>query len=329
MDELHQPSDTQEHANAIIGWIGALAVRLIVPGWIFYGAFTKALGASPKSLPRTILDAGSAVGFADHLHLLLAILVAIEFAFIGVMLFIPKLARRAAILMLSIFLVVLIIAMARGETSCGCLGDHSFSPLVMFIIDACLLLCVIFCKPKVSKCRMNRGKNGKIAATLFTLFAWIFTFSSIFYANEKQHNDLNHVHLPASWYPQDVSTWVGQSVDAIDLFTWVQDWPNDIHEGKQYIIFYARTCDHCQHLLYEYFSFDVQIPTTLVAIPEASDGFFTEGVLENPCFECKETELPIGVDWIIGTPLVVAIENGIVKCANENEEYENPQCLIW
>ena len=152
----------------------------------------------------------------------------------------------------------------------------------------------------------------------------IFTFNSIFYSLEK-----NNSNLPASWYPKDVSQWVGQSIDEIDLFSWVSSWPYDIHEGKQYVIFYARTCDHCQSLLYEHFSFDVRIPTTLVAIPEAKDGFFTEGVLENPCFDCKETELPIGVDWIIGTPLVVAIENGIIKCAVENEEAEIPICLIW
>ena len=54
-----------------------------------------------------------------------------------------------------------------------------------------------------------------------------------------------------------------------------------------------------------------------------------ESGFDNPCFDCDETELPIGVDWIIGTPLVVAIENGIIKCAVENEEAETPICLIW
>ena len=320
MDETKKASK----GNVFFGWVGALLVRLIVPSWIFFGAYTKAADASPKSLPRTILDAGSAIGFADHLHLLLAILTAIEFVFVGVMFFVPKLARTAAIVMLSTFLVVLIIAISRGETSCGCLGDHSLAPWTMFIIDASLLVGIILCKPRHSKSYLNNGKYALIGASVFILVAWIFTFNSIFYSLEK-----NNSNLPASWYPQDVSQWVGQSIDEIDLFSWVSSWPYDIHEGKQYVIFYARTCDHCQSLLYEHFSFDVRIPTTLVAIPEAKDGFFTEGLLENPCFDCKETELPIGVDWIIGTPLVVAIENGIVKCANENEEYESPQCLNW
>jgi hypothetical protein len=320
MDETeHNPK-----VNVITRWIGTLLVRLIVPAWIFFGAFTKASGATPKSLPRTILDAGSAIGFADHLHLLLAILTAIEFAFVGVMLFVPKLARTAAVVMLSTFLVVLIVAISRGETSCGCLGDHSLAPWTMFIIDASLLLAIIVFKPRISNCHMNKGARAPIAAGFFIFFAWTFTFSSIFYSVEKNDNN-----LPDSWYPQDVSAWVGQSIDTIDLFGWVANWPQDIHNGKQYVIFYAKTCDHCESLLYLDTFFDLRVPTTLVAIPEAKEGFFTEGLFDNPCFNCKETELPIGVDWIIGTPLVVAIENGIVQCANENEEYESPQCLNW
>jgi len=327
MNETHQPPNTppsEFSGNAITGWVGALLVRFIVPAWIFFGAFTKASGATPKSLPRTILDAGSAIGFADHLHLLLAILTAIEFAFVGVMLFVPKLARTAAVVMLSTFLVVLIVAIARGETSCGCLGDHSLAPWTMFIIDASLLLAIIVFKPRMSRCNKSKTKRGLVGSSVFILVAWIFTFSSIFYSVEKNDNN-----LPDSWYPQDVSAWVGQSIDTIDLFGWVANWPQDIHNGKQYVIFYAKTCDHCESLLYLDTFFDLRVPTTLVAIPEAKEGFFTEGLFDNPCFNCKETELPIGVDWIIGTPLVVAIENGIVQCANENEEYESPQCLNW
>jgi len=321
--------ETQQHpkSNVVTGWVGALLVRLIVPAWIFFGAYTKASGATPKSLPRTILDAGSAIGFADHLHLLLAILSAIEFAFVGVMLFVPKLARTAAVVMLSTFLVVLIVAIFRGEKSCGCLGDHSLAPWTMFIIDASLLIAIILIKPRMNKCYWGKGNRGLIGSTVFILAAWIFTFSSIFYSIEKIEK--NDTSLPNSWYPQDVSAWVGQSIDTIDLFGWVAIWPQDIHVGKQYVIFYAKTCDHCENLLYLDTFFDLRIPTTLVSIPESKEGFFTEGLFENPCFDCKETELPIGVDWIIGTPLVVAIENGVVQCANENEEYESPQCLNW
>jgi hypothetical protein len=93
------------------------------------------------------------------------------------------------------------------------------------------------------------------------------------------------------------------------------------------VIFYSLTCDHCEALLWEYFEF-LTVPTTLVAIPQSTDGFNYDGAFENPCMDCDTTELLIGTDWIIGTPLLVAIDNGIVKCATENENYEAPACLV-
>ena len=102
----------------------------------------------------------------------------------------------------------------------------------------------------------------------------------------------------------------------------------DLHVGKQYVVFYSLTCDHCEALMYAYFEFPT-IPTTLVAIPQSTAGFNYDGAFENPCFDCNKTELKVGPDWIIGSPLVVALENGVIRCVTENEDYEAPACLIW
>ena len=324
MNETQDPASKQ---SSLIGLIGALLVRLIIPAWIFVGAFTKAQGATPKSLPRSILDGGGVLGIEDH-HLLLLVLVAIEFFFVAVMLFIPRIARLAAVTMLGTFLVVLCIEMFvyGNYESCGCLGEHSLSPVIMFTIDFALLLGVLICKPKEISCPICSGNRGVIGAVLFILLSWGFTTNSILSA--KQNTSGTNTNLPASWYPEKLYTWIGQSVDDIELFSWVQ-WPEDIHQGKQYIIFYGRSCDHCEALLYMHFEFDLRAPTTLVAIPEAKDGFIGDSEFNNPCMECSETELPIGVDWIIGTPMVIAVEDGIIRCAIEGEESENPACLIW
>jgi hypothetical protein len=232
--------------------------------------------------------------------------------------------------MLSIFLLVLCIEIYNGALSCGCLGEHSLDPKIMFAIDFSLLLGVILCTPRPSRFALNeRVTVGMIFAVIFFIpGAWIFTFVSIYNA-KNLGNSITEGNLPASWYPRDLSSWSGKSINDIDVFSFVESWPHDLSEGKQYVIFYGRNCDHCEALLYMHFEFDLRAPTTIVAIPESIEGFIGEDAFENPCFDCDETELPIGVDWIIGTPLVVAIENGIIKCAVENEEAEIPICLIW
>ena len=328
---MSETNSTAPKQSVFIGWLGALLVRLFVPAWIIFGAYSKLQGATPKSLPRSILDAGGVIGFQDH-YLLLAILVAIEFVFIGFMLFSPKLARVTAISILSIFLVVLAVEMfAYGNyESCGCFGEKSLAPTTMFAIDFALLLGIVIFKPRTSKCALNKNSRSVILITIFVIATWAYTFSSIMSKKPDTSNAGNNsqTSLPSSWYPKNISSWIGKSVDNIELFSWVTKWPHDIHDGKQYIIFYSLTCDHCEALLYSHFEFPTT-PTTLVAIPESTEGFNRDGAFENPCFDCYKTELPVGPDWIVGTPLVVAIENGIVKCATENEDYEAPTCLMW
>lgn len=328
MSELKATDPTQ---SVVIGWLGALLVRAFVPAWIIFGAYSKIQGATPKSLPRSILDAGGVFGFEDH-YFLLALLIAVEFVFIGFMLFSPKLARISAIIILTIFLIVLCVEMFvyGNYESCGCFGEKSLAPTTMFAIDFALLLGIVICKPRKSRCALNVGKRSAILITIFITATWIYTFSSIMVKKPMpvRDGDNTQLTLPSSWYPKDIGSWVGKSVDDLKLFEWVKEWPHDIHTGKQYVVFYSLTCDHCEALFYNHFEFPTT-PTTLVAIPESTDGFNYDGAFDNPCFDCAKTELPVGPDWIIGTPLVVAIDNGIVKCAVENEDSEAPICLMW
>ena len=154
----------------VIGWIGAVLIRLVVPAWIIFGALQKAIGGTPKSLPRSILDAGSKLGIHDH-FLVLATLVSVEFFFVAFMLFSPKLAKRAGIVMLGAFLVVLCVEMFGygNYESCGCFGDKSLSPMAMFAIDFALLLGIIFIPPRQS----NRAQNHR-GRSLILVFSFSF-----------------------------------------------------------------------------------------------------------------------------------------------------------
>jgi hypothetical protein len=117
-------------------------------------------------------------------------------------------------------------------------------------------------------------------------------------------------------------------IATIDLLRWTPGLP-DLSKGRHYVIYYSRVCDHCHELLLAQFEFDLPAPTVLVAMPESPEGFETEGLLENPCTDCTMLELPVGVDWLMSPPLVIAIENGVVQCAQEGEDAWEPECLPW
>ena len=82
-------------------------------------------------------------------------------------------------------------------------------------------------------------------------------------------------------------------------------------------------------LLEFHFAFGEIAPTTLIAIPESKSGFETEGLLDQPCLDCTELELPVGTDWLMTPPVLVAIEDVVVQCAKEAEDSEAPECLLW
>ncbi len=299
--------------------IGALLVRVIVPAWIITGAAFKISAATPKLLPRSVLQAGEAIGFSDH-FLLLSLLASIELAAAAVMICIARRARLAAICMLGVFVLVLVIELINGASSCGCLGTFSPPPAAMLALDLALLVGVVCCVAPVAT---GSAVKGTAIAVVLATVATVGTFVIVGQSRPTQRD------LPASWYPRDVSAWIGQSFASIDLHGWVASWPADITTGQQYVIFYGRACEHCEALLYSHFGMGARVPTTLVAVPETANGFLEDGQLDHPCFDCAETRLVFGVDWIITTPLVIALEDGIVRCAVEGEDPESPACLQW
>jgi hypothetical protein len=331
------------------GTIGLILVRVLVPLWVLSGALFKITERSPKLLPKNFIQQVEGIGL--DLYLVLAVLIAIEFAAVAVMLLVPRLARAAAIFMLGAFCLVLLNEMRAGNLeSCGCLGAASPPPWMMLIIDFILLLGVVVFKPH--PLRLASTRTAWTIVTGCVLIGSGFSFGLVLseagpgqvatiepglVATLPNTQDKDATapapaattpRLPA-YYVLDTSDWVGQKIRDIDLITYLPDLPDTIDDGRQYLIFFSRTCDHCQMLLEMYFGFGSPVPTTLVAIPESKSGFSTEGMLDNPCTDCALLELPVGTDWLMTPPILIAIEDGVVQCAKEGEDSEMPECMPW
>ena len=320
--------------------LGLILVRCIVPLWITAGAVTKLQERSPKLLPEHLRELIESAGM--DLHVALSIFLSIEFAAVAVMVLIPRLSRMTAVLMLGVFCVVLLYEMFNGNvTSCGCLGSVSPPPWLMLSIDAFLLVLVAALPVRPLKLASDRVAWG--LATVLAVALGIISFGRVLGGAQGVqvvvHPEGTHdsgastaasseLSLPA-YYSLDVSDWAGRKASEVDLISWVQHLPDSIHTGQQYLIFYSRTCEHCYELLLEHFSYDPPAPTILVAIPESVDGFIVDGAMENPCADCNEFELPVGVDWLRTPPVVVALENGVIICAKEAEDMLMPECLPW
>ncbi|HJN80514.1 MAG: hypothetical protein QF781_09015 [Phycisphaerales bacterium] len=317
------------------GWMGLVLVRFLVPLWVLAGATTKLVERSPKLLPEHLRGLLENIGL--DLHIALSIFLTIEFAAIAVMVLVPRLARITAVFMLGVFSLVLLYEIFNGNvTSCGCLGSISPPPWLMLSIDLGLLILVAALPVRPLQLASERVAWG--LATILAVALGIVSFTRVVGGAtgvriiiEPSSNEVNPpqtAQLPA-YYSLDTSDWPGQRTEDIDLISWIPNLPDSINDGQQYLILYSRTCEHCHELLLEHFSFDPPAPTTLVAIPESVDGFIEDGQLENPCIDCAELDMPVGVDWLMTPPVVIAIEDGVIRCAQEAEDGMMPQCLPW
>ncbi|MFM7052843.1 MAG: MauE/DoxX family redox-associated membrane protein [Planctomycetota bacterium] len=90
--------------------------------------------------------------------------------------------------------------------------------------------------------------------------------------------------------------------------------PADLLSGRWIVIYYREDCDHCHDLLSAYFTGKLPVRTLLVAIPDTDPA----NALDNPCDDCVKATLIKGPNYVIGTPVVVAINDGAIECVIEN-----------
>lgn len=335
-DDIDTTTQAQQGPAALIG---LMLCRFVVPLWVLMGATAKLVEASPRLLPEHLRKLIEGVGV--DLHTALIVFVLIEFIAVAVMVLIPKFARPTAVFMLGSFCLVLIWEMVNGNlTDCGCLASISPPPWLMLTVDAALLiaLCAL---PVPQRLRVD-ARIGWAGVTLVAVAAATVAIvhvpgSAVVVEQDPDADDPEagdtasapRQVLPA-YYQPDISAWAGRRAEHVDLIRWTSGLPDDLNEGKRYLIYFSRTCEHCHELLLMHFEFDLPAPTTIIAMPESVEGFVEDGLLENPCLDCgPELELPVGVDWLMTPPIVIAIEDGIVRCAREAEDAFEPTCLLW
>jgi len=341
--------------------LGFLMCRIVVPLWILTGVVFKLSAVTPKKLPGTMVDIAMEQGI--DLFQLLWVLVSLEIFAAAVLFFVGRLARPMAIWMLTCFCAILLWEISTGAENCGCLGPASPPPWVMLAIDGGMLLLVLLGgRPYGSNAGFIRPLIMMAAATAIgtgIAFWRIDPLSSDDIVTEDDttadasaddNPDDPAAEPPAPiaagngpWpappkrprlYSPDVGAWEGKHLTKIPLMQWVTGWPEEILDGRAYVIVYSKSCGHCQSFLEMNFAAGAWENTVLVTVPDTPQGY-DEATWLDFFFDrtgvIAELELPAGTDWFMTPPICVALEDGIVQCAKSGEDGEDApsECLIY
>jgi hypothetical protein len=100
-------------------------------------------------------------------------------------------------------------------------------------------------------------------------------------------------------------------------------WPKGMDQGTHYVVFYGRTCDHCQEM-FELDLMDAALASKVTAVEVPVDDKIktSPNAWPMPQTECELLDLPVGITWVLTTPLTLQIVDGVVRCAQEGEHRE-------
>jgi hypothetical protein len=340
-----------ESSRAVPVRIAVILAQVVVPLWALTGALFKLYERNPGDLPGVIRALAKSWQI-DNLDHLLRTLIGLELFAAGVMLLVPRFARAMAIFMLTMFCAILIAEIQRQATKCGCFGKLPVKPWHMLAIDGTLLVgliatVVLSARPMgwhaLFPPRPTWAKS--VFAAVLLLIAGLAAGFAVpqppptvqlapavepapLASNADPSVNPNPLPVPSSWYVKgDIKQWLGKSWRELELFQLMPKWPVNMNEGKHYVVFYKRDCEHCESMFYDHLIVPLDAPVTAVLIPHSKTSLMPpEGdAWKMPPTPCELLELPLGCNWIITPPLAMTFADGKLTCAVEGEGYET--CL--
>ena len=328
---------------------GTILCRVVVPCWLLAGAVFKLMELDWKLLPPPVRSVSGMIGDLlgrdpeMWLDFTMRFIIGSEIALAIVMMASARLARPIAIFVLSLFVLILTIVLGQGYDSkvgisslfsgdCGCFGSAGPPPIIMLGIDGVLLVLAFILRP-------NRTASSSVHPGLIGLC--ILGFVPAFAVPERQLENssgtsetltaldengwlLPPTTLKANYFPQ-FKDWLGTPIKDQELAQLLpRPLPAGVIDGEQLIIFYRGDCDHCQEMFLTYFSAP-ELDTPVLAV-DVMD-YDVSGSLDFYCDACDVAELPSGPSYLIQTPVVMRLKDGLITCVGDgtssDEEIES------
>jgi hypothetical protein len=110
-------------------------------------------------------------------------------------------------------------------------------------------------------------------------------------------------------YFTDFEEWVGKPLAAQPLARiMTRPIPEFLKSGRGFVMYYRADCEHCHHMLEQWFTESLPGPTVAVEVPDTDPA----DAMPFPSTLVERRKFPKGPNYVISTPALFAVKDGVV-----------------
>lgn len=110
-------------------------------------------------------------------------------------------------------------------------------------------------------------------------------------------------------YFTEFEAWVGKPLASQPLARiMTRPIPEYLKSGRGFVMLYRADCEHCHHLLEQWFTESVPAPTVAVEVPDTDPA----NAMPFPSELVDRRKFPKGPNYVISTPALFAVKDGVV-----------------
>jgi hypothetical protein len=110
-------------------------------------------------------------------------------------------------------------------------------------------------------------------------------------------------------YFTDFEEWVGKPLASQPLARiMTRPIPEFLKSGRGFVMYYRADCEHCHHMLEQWFTESLPGPTVAVEVPDTDPA----NAMPFPSELVERRKFPKGPNYVISTPALFAVKDGIV-----------------
>lgn len=223
-----------------------------------------------------------------------------------------KVSRMLAISTFGTFAVVSLRQVVIGQTSCGCFGELTVNPWIVFWMDVAVLAFLTMWDPERATAEKRRGWSRPImSGGLVAIAALAATVVNLSLAGARQLSD--DLPMSDSTVIVEPEQWLGKKFPLIHHI----EANESLVSGRWLVLFHRQDCEACKPAIpavlsyaYDHQDDSDRKRVAIIEVPMANS---PKPLSVTPGRLCSRGHLNSSHNWRVQTPLICSVHDGVLE----------------